>query len=324
MVHQPHSMSSKTPAKDSLAFSREPDAVSAARARAFIRLHENRVMERRSPSAQAPVSRRDILSCALHGVGLATSWSFLAQSVRAERGPVTPEETSQKNASRSFLAQPHRFAWESVLFQSGQYALAAICNHLKLPVGNATLKAADISKNTVISVVERFEKDPLLPMRLYGSVAWLAPLSEETLFRLVPQVLLRRDGMMWEVGIPFNLAFAGIHNIVDIRQETKRAIELSEAVKLSLDTFPLSQFMLGAFCWYVMRRYGELAPILAHSLNNQVPALALIWGGRGTLVEFNELLAEELAREDSEISAAVTLSPQGEDTDSTERVPPTS
>lgn len=271
--------------------------MATARARAFTRLHERRLAEREQSQSSAPPNRRQALSSAVHGMGLLAAWTTLGRSIFAERSEVaSPPGEGKAPASPRILREPQLLAWESVLFQGGQYALSAICNHLKLPVGNATLRGGELPKSVVVSVVERFERDPLLSAKLYASVAWLAPLSEESLFRIVPHALLSRDGMKWEVGLPFNVAFAGIHNVVDARQETKRAVELSETVKLSLDTFPLSQFLLGAFCWYVTRRYGELAPILAHSLNNHVPAFALIYGGRGTLAEFNSLLAEELER----------------------------
>ena len=298
--HQPTSRA-QTDQEISLAPSSEMNLLSAARARAFTRLHERRVLEREESACARSPDRREILSCVIHGGALAAAWTLLGRSMLADRSPAgAPSGGVDTGATRGVLREPGIFAWESALFQSGQYALAALCNHLKLPTGNATLRSGELSKSVVVSVVERFEQDPLLSARLYGTVAWLAPVSEEVLFRLIPHAFLHRDEMGWEVGLPFNIAFAGIHNLVDIRQETKRSVELSDTLKLSLDTVPLSQFMLGAFCWYVMRRYGELAPILAHSLNNHAPAFALIWGGRGTLSDFNALLAEELAVDSGE------------------------
>ena len=298
MSHQANTPGLGARKEDSLKAPRDSELMAAARARAFTRLHERRLAEREQSQGSEPPNRRQSLSCALHGVGLIAAWTMLGRSIFAERGGVDdPRDGGKAPTSPVILRQPHMLAWESVLFQGGQYALSAICNYLKLPVGNATLQGGELPKSVVVSVVERFERDPPLSAKLYASVAWLAPLSEESLFRVVPHALLSRDGMRWEVGLPFNVAFAGIHNLVDAHQGTKRAVELSETVKLSLDTFPLSQFMLGAFCWYVTRRYGELAPILAHSLNNHVPAFALIYGGRGILAEFNSLLAEELERE---------------------------
>jgi hypothetical protein len=93
------------------------------------------------------------------------------------------------------------------------------------------------------------------------------------------------------------MAHAAMHNLVPNQVDTKRAIPLSSNTKVSLDYVPLPQFVLGAFCWYTARRYGELAPLVAHVFNNQAGAISLVLGGRRDQRRFAALLEQEIAGE---------------------------
>lgn len=103
--------------------------------------------------------------------------------------------------------------------------------------------------------------------------------------------------MQWSVGIPVNFAYAAIHNVILVGEEARRCVQINDRHKVSFDLVPSPQFMLGAYCWYVMKRYGDWVPLVAHAINNQGLALSLVWGGRGTYREYQELLAEELHEE---------------------------
>ena len=85
-----------------------------------------------------------------------------------------------------------------------------------------------------------------------------------------------------------------MHNLVPKSEHTRSSLPVSDRTKLSLDYVPLPQLFFGAFCWYLARCYGELAPVLAHVAHNQYPALCLVWGGRETLAHFDRLFQEEL------------------------------
>ncbi len=139
-------------------------------------------------------------------------------------------------------------------------------------------------------------RDPGLYAKVYSKIGCSQPVLEELLFRVLPSMLRPGPGAEWLVGIPTSLAFAGVHNLVSAGAETKRAVPLSSNVKLSLDYVPVSQFLLGAFCWYTARRYGELAPVVAHVFNNQAAAISVVLGGRKNQQRYEQFLKEELSR----------------------------
>lgn len=144
--------------------------------------------------------------------------------------------------------------------------------------------------------VALYEKDPSQSRSIYLNVGIVGPIVEEMMFRVFPSLMTHSPGMQWQVGIPFNVVYALMHSVVPESAPTKLSVPISSTQKISLDHLPISQFMLGAFCWYCVRSYGTLAPILTHALDNQIPAIVLAWGGKETYQKFQELLAQELAQ----------------------------
>ena len=271
-----------------------PDSkiLAQARERALERLHAERVSELAARSAARPVSRRDAIAALGAGAVTAATWSSLLYSVSTDARLKQGAEPAERRLFR--LADGWRFAWEAVLFQAGQFALGAACRRLQLPIGNSSFKVREVPKSSVVKTVELFESDPFLAYRIYSTVALTGPIAEESLFRIVPNMFLSREGTQWQVGVPSALLFAGIHN-VSTHGPAGPSVEVAPGVRLSLDVVPLPQFLLGAFCWHVMRRYGDLAPYVAHVFNNQAAALGVVWGGKVTMEDFKRLLGEELA-----------------------------
>lgn len=265
-----------------------PPAAALARQRALERLFQARVSARQSGPEGSLADRRSFLGVGVTAAFGAVAWGSLGRSVRAHADGGAALETMGAAATVG------SFAWETVLFQCGQYALGQLVRHFGLPLGNASLTKGEITKDMVVRTIESFERDPYLAQRLYTTVGWLGPATEEALFRIAPGILIGRDGMKPGVGLATTLVFAGVHNVVPSGHSCRKELHLSESVKLSLDRIPLPQFLLGAYCWYVMRRYGEVAPIIAHALNNQGAAFAVVWGGKDTYREYQQILHEEL------------------------------
>lgn len=294
--HQEQASQSNSSGELSLPVRADVD-VAAARARAFQRLYDARVALRAAPDSPVSVTRRDFFkNLGLGAVAVGCLTSVATQGASRVRQLDNGSER-QKGAEVSAHSKIGLFLWENVLFQAGHVALGNLCFKLKLPVGNASVRSMGIEKASIERVVEAFERDPFLAAKIYGEAAWLIPISEELLFRVIPSLCLRKEGAHWQVGIPTTLAYAAVHNIVPANAPTERAISLGPHSKISLDYVPLTQFMLGAFCWYLARTQGELAPVLAHIFNNQLGAISLVLGGRQTYQQFEQLLREELTGE---------------------------
>jgi hypothetical protein len=219
----------------------------------------------------------------------------------------TTRQPEAQEPTSSFGSQVVAFTWDNILFQVGSHAFAALAWEHELPVGNAGMRNhAPVERETLQRVLDLCERDPGLYTKVYNKIGWSQPALEELLFRVLPSMWCPGPGVEWHVGIPTSLVFAGIHNLVSAEAETKRAISLGNNVKLSLDYVPLNQFLLGAFCWYTARRYGELAPVVAHVFNNQAAAISVVLGGRRNLQRYEQFLQEELSRNDAVFPQRVT------------------
>jgi hypothetical protein len=192
--------------------------------------------------------------------------------------------------------QAGKFLWENILFQVGQWAFAHIAYEHKLPLGNASMAGSGPRRVDIERTVALYEKNSSQTLELYSTVGVVGPIVEELMFRVFPSLMTQSPGIQWQVGIPFNLVYALMHAVVPESAVTKLSFPISSTQKISLDHLPLPQFVLGAFCWYCARTYGALSPILTHTLNNQIPAIVVAWGGKQTYEQFQNLLAEELAR----------------------------
>jgi len=270
------------------------EAFARAHTQAIQRLFDRRC-EQREKAGSESVQRRSFLKAAGSAATALASWGVLGRSVATcTRDADRRTSNERPSAPETGADKAARFMWETVLFQCGQYAAAHLANLCNLPLGNPGTKRGEVKQSAVETTIKIVGEDPLVFARLYGTVGVAGPIMEEVIFRILPAHLLFKEGMQWVVGIPANFAFAAGHNIVPVGEEVTRSIQLTDGHKLSLDLVPLPQFMLGAYCWYVMKRYGDWAPILAHAINNQGFALSLVWGGRGTYREYQALLAEEL------------------------------
>ena len=255
------------------------------------RLFQERLESHRSWGAAREADRRSFLKGAALGSLMVASFGALARQVHAQPGP----------ASWTGVAALHSAAacaGENLLFQAGHAALLAVGQTCGLPLANAALTAGKIERDELRNTVDLMERYPGIERKAYIHAGWFVPIREELLFRVLPSGFLRSAGQRWDVGVPVSAAFAAMHNLVPICDKTRASLPVSNSVKLSLDFVPLPQFLFGAFCWYLARRYGELAPVLAHVAHNQYPALCLVWGGRSTEREFQKLVCEELSRGD--------------------------
>lgn len=273
--------------------------IAAARERAFERLYHLRVANRVEREQARELGRRDFFRTATLGVAALTGLGATAHTMVKEAEKPQSAEQPAQGASAPTTGALHlagRFVWENILFQAGQWAFAVLCHEHKLPIGNASMSSGALRRGDIEGAVAAFEKDPECATRLYMTVGVAGPIAEEMMFRVLPSLVVSSPGARWDVGIPFNLMFSLIHSVVPDGERTNISIPLSSTHKLSLDKLPISQFFLGAFCWYCARTYGSLTPILTHSLNNQIPAIVLAWGGKETFNTFSRLLDEELQK----------------------------
>jgi len=244
--------------------------------------------------------RRDFIRTislgALATAGLGSTLHTMSNARAADGVKTTESQTSPSIPLMFATSRAGSFVWENILFQVGQWAFAHITHEHKLPIGNASMATSGPRRIDIERAVALYEKDPSQSRSIYLTIGIVGPIVEEMMFRVFPSLMTHSPGMQWQVGIPFNVVYALMHSVVPENAPTKLSLPISATQKISLDHLPISQFMLGAFCWYCARSYGTLAPILTHALNNQIPAIVLAWGGKETYQKFQELLAEELAR----------------------------
>lgn len=275
--------------------------IAQARERAFQRLYEERVADRARANESREIRRRDFVRAASLGVIATLSFGSTVRTMVNATPPRAATSTDPRSSTAPLVFATSRagsFVWENILFQVGQWAFAMLAQEHKLPIGNASMA---VNNNTLRQVdIERavrlYEKNPSQTFEIYNMVGVVGPIVEEAIFRVLPSLITSSPGIEWRVGIPFNVIYALMHSVVPESAVTKLSIPISNDQKISLDHLPISQFLLGAFCWYCARSYGSLAPILTHTLNNQFPAIVLAWGGKETYERFQTLCAEELAR----------------------------
>jgi hypothetical protein len=304
--HQPRSSSTPTP-EESLRIPAELEGIAPARERAFQRLYEGLMVSRAVAEESREMHRRDFIRTislgAITAAGLGSTIHTMLNA-RAAESVKTTENQSPSIPLMFGTARVGSFIWENILFQVGQWAFTHIAHEHKLPVGNASMASSGPQRIDIERVVAAYEKDPSQSGDIFLNVGIVGPIVEEMMFRVLPSLMTQSPGMQWQVGIPFNVIYALMHSVVPEDASAKLSVPISATHKISLDHLPISQFMLGAFCWYCARSYGTLAPILTHTLNNHIPALVLAWGGKHTYEQFQTLLAEELAREQGDTSGS--------------------
>lgn len=272
-----------------------------ARERALERLLDILARDSQLRAESNTSRRRDFLRTSILGLVSAGALGMVVRRVvDTHSWNATTRQPEGQGPAPSLGSQVFAFAWDNILFQVGSHAFAALASEHQLPVGNASMcNHAPVEKEALRRVLDLCKRDPGLYAKVYNNIGWSQPALEELLFRVLPSLMCPGSGVEWHVGIPTSLAFAGVHNLVSAEVETKRAVLLGANAKLSLDYVPLNQFLLGAFCWYTARRYGELAPVVAHVFNNQAAAISVVLGGRKNLQRYEQFLKEELSRDEA-------------------------
>lgn len=98
-----------------------------------------------------------------------------------------------------------------------------------------------------------------------------APMWEEIFFRAFPSKLLdkyfpgtKKETLM-QVGVPISAIFAMVH-ITNVPPKFRGKF------------IPVSQFMMGCYFWYVMRKRGAMPAIMSHSeMNALIPVFEKIF-----------------------------------------------
>jgi len=104
------------------------------------------------------------------------------------------------------------------------------------------------------------------PIRDYLHTNFTMPLFEEAVFRLLPSALFCEERppnikIHWVAGLTANTVFALLHNFS--QPEPGK-------FTFTVDSLPLEQFILGAYCWYVQRTGGFIHAAGAHMLWNNL------------------------------------------------------
>ncbi|MCL5784086.1 MAG: CPBP family intramembrane metalloprotease [Patescibacteria group bacterium] len=160
-----------------------------------------------------------------------------------------------------------------------QAGMLAVAMHATLPVSSR------IEQETGIMIGNRGVRDP-------EEIAWAeanpglsllyttvgAPVSEEWIFRGVPNLLLRRfNGTLWKVGVPIAALFSSVHNL--------KHDKASGQIELESNALPAYQFLSGLFLWKIVRERGYLHAVAAHSTINTLAVSINFLGSAGERVK---------------------------------------
>jgi hypothetical protein len=104
------------------------------------------------------------------------------------------------------------------------------------------------------------------PYRTYARDNFLIPIIEEAIFRLLPSAFFSEETppnvkLHWKVGLASTAVFSAIHNFSKPEHDK---------IRIHLDSLPLEQMVLGAYCWYAQRRGGFMHAAGAHVLYNNL------------------------------------------------------
>lgn len=104
------------------------------------------------------------------------------------------------------------------------------------------------------------------PVALYVRDCLVIPIIEEGFFRLLPSAFFAEEQppniqTHWGTGLTSAAIFAGIHNFSKPEPDV---------IALHLDSLPLEQFLLGAYCWYAQRQGGFAHAAGSHVLYNHL------------------------------------------------------
>ncbi|HIF33627.1 MAG TPA: CPBP family intramembrane metalloprotease [Planctomycetes bacterium] len=104
------------------------------------------------------------------------------------------------------------------------------------------------------------------PYATYARDNFLIPIIEEAIFRLLPSAFFSEEKspnvkLHWKTGLASTAIFSAIHNFS--KPEHNK-------IRIHLDSLPLEQMVLGAYCWYAQRRGGFIHAAGAHVLYNNL------------------------------------------------------
>jgi hypothetical protein len=146
-------------------------------------------------------------------------------------------------------------AIETVIMWAGNMALADVLDRTSIKHGG---HAGDGEY-----YAEQVEK---APMKTYLQNNMVIPVIEEMIFRLLPSAFFR-DGkapdtsLRWNVGLTSAALFSLMHNF---------SMPKPGKIAIHLDSLPLEQMVLGAYCWYAQRKGGFFHATAAHVAYNNL------------------------------------------------------
>jgi hypothetical protein len=218
---------------------------------------------------EVTMSRRNFLVGTIAG-GTAVGWLVLSQTnLDQEIGERLAKKSlveRVKSEAMSHRRSGIRTAVESIVVWAANIGMGAVADKLKVEHGG---HAADGE-----FYEEQLEESPYA---IYARDNWLIPVIEEAIFRLLPSSLFSEEvspnvQLHWKTGLASTVVFAAIHNFSKPE---------ADKIRLHLDSLPLEQLVLGAYCWYAQRRGGFIHAAGAHDLYNNLCELYYQWFEKG-------------------------------------------
>lgn len=146
----------------------------------------------------------------------------------------------------------------SLVYTLGESVLFTFAQHI---IGNG-LDAADVPTGghayTQDHALDEAERNAVWDTCKKNAVI---PLIEEAIFRLIPAAITDDDDMAWAHGMTANVFFSLIHNFDQDENGDYLAYYAS---------VPALQFILGSYCWYLMKTRGFSHAVAAHCVYNML------------------------------------------------------
>lgn len=155
------------------------------------------------------------------------------------------------NVQTEPLGEHQRVSYVATAFEQHLVMIGKITTvkMLRITFGDAKLGNAGATDAKIGQLLEN-------PFQMWKSMAVVAPLAEEAIFRWAPGAIF---GHSWLVGTISAAFFAEGHNL----GQAERHI-------------PLPQFIGGIWFWYLLKHRGISHAIVAHAVNNNTLAVAAI------------------------------------------------
>lgn len=204
------------------------------------------------------MSRRSFMVGSIVG-GTGLAWLVLSQTrVRDEmmrrlnRKSLTERLKSEAVSHRR---SGIRTAVETIVVWAGNIGIGEIADRMNVSHGG---HAADGD-----FYEEQYEESPYVVLARDN---FLIPVIEEAIFRLLPSAFFTEEKgpdirLHWKTGLTSTLIFAAIHNFSKPE---------ADKICVHLDSLPLEQLVLGAYCWYAQRYGGFVHAAGAHVAYNNL------------------------------------------------------